>query len=239
MTTVGSVSVETNVNEWVDDEGDRDLLGRSHVDEFWSVFKWEFEHSFYLEPLFNGSGWRGESSGGPRTLAHEISVSFRGQYSPGERLPPMEQEVAGGFYSVRGYPESATAGDTVLIATAEYRFHVPRAFAPADPGMLGSKRMGMFGPDFRWAPQSDFGRTDWDLILRAFFDTASVYTAKRVTGEDAYDTLASAGLGIELQIRRNFTARVDWGVVLHDVDEVESNYDEGDTQVHFSATLMY
>ncbi len=239
MTTLGSISIETNINEWVDEEADRDLLGRARVDEFWTLFKWEFEHSFFLEPLLNGAGWRGESSEGAKSLAHEIAITFRGQYSPGERLPPMEQEVAGGFFSVRGYPESATAGDTVLIGSIEYRFHVPRALEISDPGSIGKRQMGMFGQDFRWAPQTEFGRTDWDLILRGFLDTASVYTAKRQVGEDAYDTLVGAGVGIELQVKRNFTARLDWGLVLNPVDETESNYDDGDTEVHLSATVLY
>jgi hemolysin activation/secretion protein len=253
MATVASANVSGNVADWSDPVAnevngqvvesfpDQDSLGRNNVDEFWTVFKWESEHSMFLEPLFNSAGWRGETQGGPRTLAHEISFTFRGQYSPGERLPPVEQDVAGGFYSVRGFPESATAGDTVVIGSAEYRFHVPRALNNAEPGTLMGRRVGLFGQDFRWVPQTDFGGTDWDLILRGFLDAASVYTARRNAdaGEDAYDTLWGAGVGMEVQIRRNFTARVDLGFVLKDVDEVEANYEAGDSQWHISATLLY
>jgi hypothetical protein len=46
-------------------------------------------------------------------------------------------------------------------------------------------------------------------------------------------------VGIELQVKRNFTARLDWGLVLNPVDETESNYDDGDTEVHLSATVLY
>ena len=66
-------------------------------------------------------------------LPDEIAVSVHGQYAFGNTLIPQEEDTAGGFYSVRGYPESIVAGDNVVVFTGEYRFHVPRAFSPAAP----------------------------------------------------------------------------------------------------------
>ena len=43
----------------------------------------------------------------------------------------------GGLYSVRGYSESDSAGDAGVLMTAEYRYHVPRAFAIATQGRPG------------------------------------------------------------------------------------------------------
>ncbi|MFZ4573069.1 MAG: ShlB/FhaC/HecB family hemolysin secretion/activation protein [Phycisphaerales bacterium] len=249
--TLASVSIETNINDWAG-TSNLESLGREDIDEYWTLFKWSGEHSFFLEPLFNSQAWRGESNKGTKTLAHEIALSCRGQYSPRERLPPMEEEVAGGAYSVRGYSESATAGDSVVIASLEYRFHVPRAFGVAEPGVLGKRRLDVFGSDFRWAPQTEFGRTDWDLIFRGFFDIANVYVAQQNRGDEPFNTLVGTGVGLELQVRRNFSARLDWGVALNQAGALlesrpDSNgdtyrsyeYGAGDTQLHFSATIMY
>lgn len=256
---VGSLSYEASVNDWTDDAagtGDLNAMGRPDVNEYWQMVKWDSEFSFYLEPLIYDRDWRGEASTkkGRKSLAHELGFTFRGQYSPGDRFIPNEEEVAGGLYSVRGYSESVTAGDTVLIASMEYRFHLPRVLGFSDavegspywqPGHVGSQGAGMFGDNFRWAPQSDFGRADWDLIFRAFLDGASVFTVRAKTGEDTYNTLLGTGVGVELQIKRNFIARLDWGLALHDVDditggeEVITGAESGDTQLHFSATLLY
>lgn len=255
-----SLSYEANVNNWTDDArgtgDDLNSLGRSDVNEYWQLVKWDSEFSFYLEPLIHDREWRGEATTrkGRKSLAHEIGMSFRGQYSPGDRLIPNEEEVAGGLYSVRGYSESVTAGDTVLIASVEYRFHLPRVLGYSEgtgeslywqPGKFGSQSASMFGENFRWAPQSDFGRADWDLILRGFFDAASVFTVRPAEGEDTHNSLFGTGVGVELQIKRNFIARLDWGIALEDVDEITggetivTGAESGDTQLHFSATLLY
>ena len=115
-------------------------------------------------------GFRGESRSGSQTLANEVAASVRGQYAFRRRLIPNEEEVAGGMFSVRGYPESITAGDNAVIASLEYRFHLPRTFQVSEPGHIGQRPIGMFGKDFRWAPQQSFGRADWDLIFNGFID---------------------------------------------------------------------
>ena len=45
----------------------------------------------------------------------------------GNRLIPQAQMVLGGFYSVRGYEQSLMAADSVALARAEYRYHLPMA----------------------------------------------------------------------------------------------------------------
>lgn len=238
-TTLGSLVFETNVNDWADQDSDRSSLGRQEADELWTTMKFDFEHSFYLEPLMNPIGFSGESDEGAQTLAHEISLQLRGQYAFGARLPAMEQDVAGGFYTVRGYDESATAGDDSLIFTAEYRFHLPRAWKISQPGTIDGRPVSTFGSDFRWAPQSAFGRTDWDLILRGFVDAAKVRSNDTVIGEVDSHTLIGAGVGAELQIRRNFTLRSDLGFVMHEVEEADREFDPGDARLHISATVLY
>lgn len=211
------------------DEDELDALGRLRTDDSWLTLQWDLSHSFYLEPLLNNEAWRTE----PRwqTLAHELALSFRGQYAFDYRLVPNFEQVIGGLYSVRGYPESVVAGDTVLIGSIEYRWHIPRSLpVQADPNATP-----LFGQPFRWAPQQPYGRADWDLILRGFFDAGRAINSERLSFEED-QTLLGVGVGLEFLFKRNLSVRVDWGVALEDV---EGEVDSGDSQVHFSATLLF
>jgi hemolysin activation/secretion protein len=106
---------------------ERNKLGRLNTNQDVLVLQGGLAESFYLEPIFDPRFYAGQS-----TLAHEVALSVRGQYAFNGRLIPQAEDVAGGLYSVRGYPESVSAGDSVVIASAEYRFHIPRSFTPAD-----------------------------------------------------------------------------------------------------------
>ncbi|MDX2132092.1 MAG: ShlB/FhaC/HecB family hemolysin secretion/activation protein [Planctomycetota bacterium] len=219
-------------------------LGRPDVSDSWELLKFAMEHSFYLEPLINPRGYRGDPSAeGPRTLAHELSLSVRGQYAFGYRVVASEQDVAGGLYTVRGYPESVVAGDSIVVGSLEYRLHVPRALGVSnESGRLAGREVGLFGPDFRWQPQQDFGQADWDFIVRGFVDAARTRNnpAENTTEQD--DTLVGVGLGAELQWRRNVTLRMDWGVALTDVESTtdgEFLTEAGDNRFHFLLSVLY
>ena len=69
---------------------------------------------------------------------------------------------------MRWRKRSAIAGDNLYLFTAEYRYHVPRAFA------IEEEPRQLFGQPFRYAPQYVYGRPDWDLILKAFVDVGFV-----------------------------------------------------------------
>jgi hemolysin activation/secretion protein len=63
--------------------------------------------------------------------AHELAFVTRGQYVLNDaRLSPQLEFIAGGFNTVRGYPESFSAGDNAILGSFEYRLHIPRLFAP-------------------------------------------------------------------------------------------------------------
>jgi hemolysin activation/secretion protein len=226
------------------DAEERELLGRPQVDEYFSVIQFEAEHSFYVEPLLDRLGFRGSDGKGYSSLAHELAMNVRGQWGLDNRLIPNEQDVAGGLFTVRGYPESAAAGDNVYSGTFEYRFHLANALTASEPGRVGQRQMpNFFGSDFRWAPQQPFGRADWDLIFKGFFDWASVDMNDKVAGESP-DTLISTGVGLELLIKRNFSMRLDWGVALKDVGELDPgtgkpDVEAGDSRLHFLMTLSY
>ncbi|MFN0011165.1 MAG: hypothetical protein ACKVS8_05910 [Phycisphaerales bacterium] len=209
------------------DPGELQRLGRLGTDTNWQTIQFSAEQTFFLEPLLDRDAFlRGES-----TLAHEVSVTFKGQTAFGYRLAPNFQQVAGGLYTVRGYPESAASGDNVYVGTVEYRLHVPRMLAvQTEPGEV-------FGEPFRWAPQQPYARPDWDLIVRTFVDAGRTENNQAAVNE--FDqTLVGVGVGIELQFRRNLNVRVDYGVALQDV-KGSSGVDRGDGRLHFVGTLLF
>lgn len=239
-----SVSLEGNIGGIAGTEQDQlDRLGRFESDKNWTVVKYDASYSTYLEPILNADAWTGRKAGSGKglSLAHEVSARVRGQYAVTGRLIANEQDVVGGLYSVRGYPESVSAGDTTVVGSLEYRFHWPRTFDVGEPGRWGSREMPTFWPfgkDFRWAPTGPFGYTDWDLVFSAFLDAGRTMKNDKVAGE-VDSSLLGVGIGVELQIRQNFNLSVDWGVALSDVDEPGKKVSSGDNRVHVVFTVMY
>lgn len=237
------------------DENDFQNLGRQNPSDESQVLKFNAEQSFYLEPLLNARGYAGENNDGLATLAHELSFSARGQYSFGDRLIANEQDVAGGLFTVRGYPESVIAADTVAVLTAEYRFHLPQAlgiewdgksWTTHAPGTWYGRPQSMFDPNFRFTPQQPFGRADWDLIFRGFVDAAFTDTVDPEPGE-VNETIWGTGVGMEFQWKRNVLMRLDWGIALSEVGDPDSasdairrdSVDKGDNRFHFLFTVLY
>ena len=230
--TEGSVSLKFNVDAIAGTESENvffpGTLGRIHAEDDYTVLEFGFSHSTFLEPLFDREAWQDTTTPKSSTLAHELYLALRGQTSFGDRLIPQEVMAIGGLYTVRGYEPSEVTGDTVVVATAEYRYHVPRALAlRAEPGAL-------LGRPFKWAPQQVYGQPDWDLILRAFVDAGHAVAHERKIWE-TNETLIGTGLGVELLVKRNLSVRADWGVALDDTAET----DAGNSEVHFVATLLY
>lgn len=220
------------------DEAELPALGRLNSNDDWTLVRYNFDHSFYIEPWLVRNGYPSIRGYKMSTLAHELSFSLRGQYAFDYRLVPGEQEVAGGLYSVRGYPQSVIVGDSMAIGSFEYRFHLPRMFPVSAPGMVGSRKVGMMGDSFAWAPSQPFGRADWDLILRSFVDVAKSEVSNR-SGSEKDRWLAGAGIGAELQFGRNVSARADLGWALVEVDDAANPVDLGNVEAHFQFTVLY
>ncbi|GMV25394.1 MAG: hypothetical protein AMXMBFR58_14250 [Phycisphaerae bacterium] len=231
--TLAQISYEFSMSgvTGVDSEEISDGMGRLDADLDWNLLYYEASTQFYLEPLFNPRD--------PRymTLAHELAFSVRGQWTPFEdRLIPYFEQTAGGMYTVRGYPESVAAGDSVVIGSAEYRFHLPRVLKPStDPNST-----------FSWRPPGPYGRPDWDLILRAFVDVGHTTNSNIQPAFESDETLVGAGLGAELQIARNLNFRVDWGIALDEIDgrsedgaPLDSPVSAGSNRFHIAFTLLY
>jgi len=232
--TQGSVTLE-----WTDssvagtDSTKIAQLGRLFTDEDWTVVQWDFVQTFFIDSLLKGKAWKDPSSD-KATLAHEVAVSTKGQYAFGHRLIPQCEGTIGGLYTVRGYPESFVAGDNVVVGSVEYRFHLPRNLpARDDPGVLLNK-------PFRYRRQQAYGRPDWDLLFRVFFDAGrtTISSARPGLGEEG-QTLASTGVGVELQLKRNINIRVDYGIALEGAATSSERVQQGDGRAHVVATLLW
>ncbi|MGB0767937.1 MAG: ShlB/FhaC/HecB family hemolysin secretion/activation protein, partial [Phycisphaeraceae bacterium] len=226
--TRGVVKFRGNLNQG--NANDFNTLGRTAPDTQFLVMQYALTHSFFLEPLLNRAAWENIADPSTSTLAHEIALGMRGQWAiADDRLIPTFQAVAGGLYTVRGYEQAEVAGDSSIILSAEYRFHLPRIFGPQAP-----TQTPLFDRPFRYVPESVYGRPDWDFVLKAFVDYAFI----DVTDELAFETdenLASAGLGFELSVKNNVSVRAEWGFALEDAGRT----DAGDSQFHFVLTLLY
>lgn len=223
----GSIGYETGFKEIEEQQLVR--LGRLDTQDTYDLVRGEFNASAYLEPIFFGIS--NTNAWGRSTLAHEVTLQMRGQKVIGkDRLIPQKEQAIGGFFSARGYPESAVAGDNVYTMNAEYRFHVPRAMQPvserekekAGPGKVSQEPAStLFGRPFNLRPPRVYARPDWDLIARTFVDVGftEVNTGsatQRRGGENNY-TLLSTGVGLELQMLRNVNLRADWGYVIQEL----------------------
>ena len=233
-TAYGEVRFETN---WATAAGTSEntigALGRPLAENEFSTVRGQLTHSFFLEPIFDKSGFRGERGMDDMTLAHEMVISVRGQSSLGSRLVPNFQSVAGGASSIRGYKESVAVGDSAIIGSLEYRYHLGKATP------ITAETTNLFGSQFRNARTRPYGGADWDLIFSGFVDIG------RVTVQDALffendETLVGVGVGIEAQLKRNLTLRLNYGMAMTRIGTGASTVtDVGDSRLHFTATVVF
>jgi hypothetical protein len=230
---LADVSVEGNVRNL--DPRTTELLGRLGPDDRWAALLFDAEFSHFLEPLLFRRAWEDPSTPGSSKLAHEAWLSLRGQYAFDYRLIPQASMVAGGLYSVRGYPQSTAVGDTVVIGSAEYRYYLARSL----PIRRRPLRLPGLG-DFRTAPQEVYGSADWDLLVRAFLDVGRTERNRSPAGSSEHDqTLLGAGVGLELRLLGNLRARADWGTALLSTKGSEDDVNAGDSEFHFLFTILY
>lgn len=223
-------------------ETERNNLGRLETADDWLVARLDSSFNTYLEPLLWPKFWRDRSTWYSSTLAYEIGLRLKAQYVfDDKRLIPQEQLISGGFFSVRGYPESVANGDNGFVASAEYRYHLPRIFKPnsvvAQEGGTPSKAFGKYN----LRPPQVYARPDWDLVFRTFVDVAHLESNNEQTGEDDLDLL-SVGLGVELQLLSNLNLRTDWGYVLSELERngiTVDDADKGDSRFHFMGTVSW
>jgi hemolysin activation/secretion protein len=117
-------------------------------------------------------------------------------------LLPTEQLGFGGLGTIRGYRQDALLVDNGLLATAELRLPVLRI------------------PEWRSVIQ-----------LIPFVDVGTGWNSGDAVEPDP-DTLASVGIGIQFIQSRRFSARLDWGIPLVDLDLPKRTWQENG--VYFS-----
>jgi hemolysin activation/secretion protein len=232
--THATVTLEGNVGSIDEDELSR--LGRLQTDEDWVALHWDAGHSFSIESLIERIGKKTPTD----SNAHELSLQCSGQWTvDGSRLAPQYQAVAGGFFSVRGYEESIVAGDNLVLANVEYRFHIGAARQRPAPGQTPEERGHRA---LRLNPRRVGVPQEFGLTLRAFFDAGHV-SSNDALDDEADGLLLGCGIGAELQVFRYLNLRCDWGVALADVEDKEGDVIEdaesGNSRLHVMATLVW
>jgi hemolysin activation/secretion protein len=238
---ISTFGLDVGVQGSVSDVSEQDLdgLGRDSTDDRYAIIDFNLGYSTFLEPLLRPAAWRDPTSAGSSTLAHEIALGVRGQYAFDYRLVPQASQTLGGLFSVRGYDQSVAVGDTIVVGSFEYRFHLPRSL----PAVRQPLRIPYLG-DFRVAPQQPYGRPDWDLVFRAFVDAGRAIRNDRSAsnaGVNEYNqTLVGAGVGAELLFRSNFRARIDWATALKDTNgRIANPADVGDSEIYVLFSILY
>jgi hemolysin activation/secretion protein len=213
-------------------------LGRSQPDAHFERLRWNATLSFFLEPIvLYRRGWGDPGAPQRSTLAHEVVLNTRGQWSFGDRLLPQFQQIAGGLYTVRGYDQSVVAGDGAVIGSIEYRLHLARLLDPgAEPIELP-----VLGPFQVW-PRTVFTRPDWDLVLKAFVDGARTYETRTdepsiVNATEDRESLLAYGVGVEVQFMRYLRAGVDIAWPRSKLSDDSTGSD--DPEIHAVATFMF
>ena len=175
---------------------DANWLGESRSTKVGVAFNFHMRGLVGDEQQFADKRYKGKSSYGylrgnvshSETLSNEWSLSARSswQVSP-QPLISNEQFTIGGVDTVRGYLESAAAGETGIALSLE-------ATTPSF-----AKRVSESLDDLR---------------LVAFLDGGSVSVPDPITADSQFD-LAGAGLGLRLKGWRGLTMGLDWAVALN------------------------
>jgi hemolysin activation/secretion protein len=113
-----------------------------------------------------------------------------------ETLVPLEQFSLGGLSSVRGYPQDILLTDNGLLLSSEVWLPV-------------------------WRVENIIDETDGVLQIIPFFELGIGWNAGIFPNPNP-NTLVGVGLGVQWQMGSNFSARLDWGIPLVNID-VERN----------------
>ena len=113
-----------------------------------------------------------------------------------QRILSSEQFSLGGLRSVRGYRQDQLLTDNGLFLSAEVQFPIFRVFE--DTGVVQ---------------------------LIPFIDYGTTWNSSGISNPDD-QTLSSVGLGLQWRQGDNFSARLDWGIPLVDVNSRERTWQE-------------
>lgn len=151
--------------------------------------------------------WRGQGQW-VRLLAPDTLLLVRGDLQlSDEPLLGLEQFGLGGQESIRGYRQDALLADNGLLLSAEARLPILRV--PEIDGLLQ---------------------------IVPFFDVGTVWSSRNEDPNGlTTNTLVGTGLGLLWQQGDYFSARLDWGIPLSDIDTVGDTWQENG--VYFSIVI--
>ncbi len=149
------------------------------------------------EPDSRFFSWRGQAQW-VRLLAPDTLLLIRGNVQlASTTLLASEQFGLGGINSIRGYRQDFLLKDNGALASAELRLPILRV------------------------PQ-------WDGVMQVtpFVDIGTAWSDSSSRDENDTNTLASVGLGLRWLQGNNFTAAIEWGIPLVDVDTQGNTWQE-------------
>jgi hemolysin activation/secretion protein len=111
-------------------------------------------------------------------------------------LLPLEQFTLGGIYSVRGYRQDAIFSDNGIFASADFQL-----------------------PIYSNNNQKNI------LQLIPFIDIGTTWNSSNIR-DSTTNTLASLGLGVEWKMDNKFSARLDYGIPLIDIQSRNRTWQE-------------
>jgi hemolysin activation/secretion protein len=117
-------------------------------------------------------------------------------------LVPLERFSIGGVESVRGYRQDALLGDSGFLFSGEVRI-----------------------PFYRWSQEQN------TLTAVPFFDFGTSWSNSENLNQEE-DTVASLGVGVQLDLSNLLTARLDYGIPLVEVEDSNDTLQENG--VYFS-----
>ncbi|MGB3695475.1 MAG: ShlB/FhaC/HecB family hemolysin secretion/activation protein [Spirulinaceae cyanobacterium] len=140
-------------------------------------------------PDSNFFSWRGQAQY-LRLLTPDTILLLRGDLQLADQsLVSLEQFSIGGAATVRGYRQDSLLADNGLFASAEVRFPILRI------------------PNW-----------ETNLQLAPFMDFGTVWNNRNSASNLATSTLTSVGLGLRLGVGDDFSAQLDWGIPLVDLN---------------------
>jgi hemolysin activation/secretion protein len=144
---------------------------------------------------------------------------FRGGFRwivPTERLVPAKMTSFGGMYSVRGYDEYEIVADGGMLASVQYEYDLVKDNQAVKAVRIGDQELRRLAP-------------------LAFFDYGRAKIEDPVLGEKSSQTLYSAGVGLALEVGKNFSGAMYYGVALKSTEETDS----GNGQFNASVMLRW
>lgn len=160
-------------------------------------------------PDTNFFAWRTQAQY-VRKLAEDTLFITRGDLQlASESLVSLEQFYLGGLNSVRGYPQDLNLTDNGFLLSTEVWLPILRV-------------------------NNIINDEDGVLQIIPFVDFGVGWNAGEFPAPDP-NALVGVGLGLQWQMGNNFTARLDWGIPLVDVDIEKKDWNENGIYFNINA----